>query len=98
MIPIDVAKKSRAVLPRSVTLHPIGAPFRIENARLGHPGNAPDRSLFGDRLHDVFSFYELFAALADSHVNNYLVDIDIAHRSHCSIPQVVIAGVCFPTM
>jgi hypothetical protein len=31
-------------------------------------------------------------------VNDHLVDINIAHRRHCSIPQAAIAGVCLPTM
>ena len=91
-------KKSRADFPRSVTLHPIGAPFLMENAGLSHPCDAPYRLLSGYRLHDVFSFYELFTALANSHVNDNLVDIDIAHRSHSSIPHDAIAGVCLPTM
>ena len=54
--------------------------------------------LTGDRLHDILGFHEFLAAFADTHVDDNLVNVDIAHRGHSSIPHFAIAGVCFPTM
>ncbi len=78
-------------------MQPMGWPFPDGEGRLGLLGNAPDRGLLRDGLHDVLGLHEL-TGFAYTHVDNDLVDVDIAHRGHSSCPHFAIADVCWPTM
>ena len=79
-------------------MHPIGAPFLMENAGLSYLRNTANRGLVGDCLHNIFCLDKFFTTFTNAHMYHNLVDVDIAHCGHWSSPHPAFETVSFPIM